>query len=311
MATPNDPGYTTSTGGLGDAIDLDGDDYATAVNNAAYDVTTFTTDVWFKAPVGQTNGIVAARQSSDCGFGALCQWEIWIDGGGKLTYNMEVGATEHSVVSSVVVADGAWHHAALTVNDATKELTAYLDGALVGADTTWASGSVDTGAMGIFVGISGGLMAATQWVGQVDELRFQAGVRSGSELRSYYDGRVRDFDDDNVGSDFNWAEGSNTFGVCLRTHSGGAVTDGTTWAADSDTTTDEAAASADCADGNSDPWKPVVGAGGTSGSKILATTTEGANAANARMRFGFRSSANQTPGTYSAPLIIEVIAPNI
>jgi uncharacterized delta-60 repeat protein len=111
---------------------------------------------------------------------------------------------------------------------------------------------------------------------------------------------VSNFDDDNVGADSNWADGTEMFGACLRSVTSGATTNGTTWTADT--------ADADCADGNVDPWRPIVATGAMAGSKV-AESPLGDGDATANLRFGFRAAANQAPGTYVAPVTFEVVAP--
>ena len=105
-----------------------------------------------------------------------------------------------------------------------------------------------------------------------------------------------------AGGSADWTTGSNMFGACLRSVANGAATDGTTWAADGD---------ADCADGNADPWKPIVTTSGTAGSKVASSPTTGVGNATANIRFGFKAASNQAPAIYTAPIIFETIAPNV
>jgi uncharacterized delta-60 repeat protein len=91
------------------------------------------------------------------------------------------------------------------------------------------------------------------------------------------------------------------FGACLRDAANGATVGGSTWGEDPD---------GDCADGDSDPWKPIVATAGLAGAKVAESTTIGDGDATAHLRFGFRAEASQARGTYYAPVTFEVIAPN-
>jgi uncharacterized delta-60 repeat protein len=81
--------------------------------------------------------------------------------------------------------------------------------------------------------------------------------------------------------------GTGQFGVCLASTTGTAA-----WPTD-----------ASCTQG-SDPWWRAV----PTASTIVATEAT-AGPQTASLRFGFRTLANQPPGTYVAPITFEVIAP--
>lgn len=118
-------------------------------------------------------------------------------------------------------------------------------------------------------------------------------------------------------ADFNsgtadWLTSGSMFGACLRTVTDGAVTTASTWAADSDTTVDEAAASADCGDGNDDPWKPVAATPGSSGAVVASTSApQSPVAGTAALRFGAKIASSQSPGRYTAGVVFDVIAPSV
>lgn len=95
--------------------------------------------------------------------------------------------------------------------------------------------------------------------------------------------------------------GTGHFGACLRS-APGAITDGTTWTADT--------VDADCADGNADPWKPVAAGPLSSGSKV-ASASSGTTNGQVNLRFGIRIPASQPPGAYFAPITFEVVAPAV
>jgi uncharacterized delta-60 repeat protein len=133
---------------------------------------------------------------------------------------------------------------------------------------------------------------------------------SGGRIIQYAGGTtVQDYND-TLNDDWS-TPGAGLFGVCLRSVTDGASTDGTSWTADSASTTDELAINADCGDGDADPWKPVPATLGGSGSKIAVSSVSGDGDAKALLRFGFRPTAVQTPGVYAAPVLFGVVAPNV
>jgi hypothetical protein len=100
----------------------------------------------------------------------------------------------------------------------------------------------------------------------------------------------------------NWAgTGAGLFGACLL---GGAniATDVATWTPDSNL-------GADCADGDGDPWRPIVD---TNDATALVARSSGAGETAARIdvMFGVRIDGGQKPGHYQAPITFEVLAPS-
>jgi hypothetical protein len=87
-----------------------------------------------------------------------------------------------------------------------------------------------------------------------------------------------------------WDQGTNMFGACLRSLSGGTAG----W------TTNATCPSSDGAYWNDVPATPE---------KVANTATTGTITAN--FRFGLRTASNQPPGAYIAPITFDVIAPNV
>jgi uncharacterized delta-60 repeat protein len=96
----------------------------------------------------------------------------------------------------------------------------------------------------------------------------------------------------------NWSAGSNTFGACLRAVSGTGVAG--TWTVN-----------ATCPATDGAYWNPIPATSGAATSKIAQSTTAGTANATAAIRFGFRVSNSQGAGTYLAPIVFEVQAPNV
>ena len=96
-----------------------------------------------------------------------------------------------------------------------------------------------------------------------------------------------------------WAAGSGgMFGACLRSLGGGGVTPA--WMPN-----------AACPVTDGAYWNGVPASTGSPGSKVAASTISATTAATTNLRFGFRASLDQAPGTYTATLVFEVIAPGV
>ena len=291
---PNDPVYATSAPDNGQGLDFDADDRASASSNAAYDLNVFTVDAWFKTAA---SGVMIQKTGDAAGCSFDCNYELWVSGG-KVRADLSSGPSNYEVASTANYNDDNWHHAAMTLN-ASRLLTLYVDGVSVGTPLTL-PGAPDTPSASVLLGHSSD--GLNTFVGQLDEVRIHNVVRSASEIRSAYLGAVKNYDDDNVGSDYNWTEGSNMFGACLETATngatGGAGVGGWTVAGDNNCTTGSAA------------WNPIAATAGSTGSKIAAVTPGPDDNAAVSLRFGFKAASNQAPGTYTAPVVFEVIAPN-
>lgn len=287
---------TWVTGHLGQAVQMNGTtDYMSAPSTASQDLTTYTVEAWIKVnavmPTGGSHNIIVNKGSSgtnrDFGLG------IWApsiaDGntGHAICVASASGVALSTLKATAAVDDGAWHHVACEVDGVAHMRKVFVDGVLAGSAAY--AGTIDV-ASGSPVNF--GHSSGADWFnGVIDEVRITGAAASTAPVADFAPA-VAD-----------WGTGSNMFGVCLRSVQGGASTDVTTWTADT--------VNANCTDGNADPWKPVVATSGTAGSKIAASTVSGTQTAQANLRFGFRASNSQAPGTYSAPLVFEVLAPNV
>jgi hypothetical protein len=288
---PNDPSYVAGGPGRGQAMSFDGDDEAWIPHHATYDALSFTVDAWIRT--SDATAVVAARQDSSCGGPGLCQWELFINGG-KLYAEIEVGGTWHGPISSTSVDDGTWHHVAMTVDDVTKEVRVYIDGVLEAVDTTWNAGSTDTGTIPVVLGKAGDHIH--HYTGDLDELRFQPGVQTVSDIRRLATGRVADYA--NTINDWDTPIASTTmFGVCLERVANDAATDLSTFVP-----------LAGCPTTDGTGWRALAPTSADPMSKV-ATAPITDQDATAHLRFGFRPSSSQPSGAYEAPVAFEVIAP--
>ncbi len=122
------------------------------------------------------------------------------------------------------------------------------------------------------------------------------GVGANGVLIQYATGpTISDYDSTN----FNWAgTGSNLFGVCLRAMTTSTVV--APWTID---------ANGDCTTSDTDPWRRVPRQFDDTASKVATLSTPTTGTVN--FRFGLRTSSNQTPADYAAPIVFEVLAPNV
>jgi hypothetical protein len=290
-AAPEDPSFVAGGAGRGQALHLDGDDHASIPHHASYDTTSFTVDAWIRTTDSQA--VIAARQTNDCGSGGICQWELYMVGG-KFQPEIEVGSTWKGPTTTVSIDDGVWHHVAMTVDDATKEIRAYVDGVEDAVDSNWNAGSADTGTAGITIGQSAA--GSHPFDGDLDELRHQPGVRSAADIRRYYLGRVQNYADGPM--DWNSPIATtNMFGVCLHAAADGALTDLSTFVPNPG-----------CPTTDGPGWRALAATSSDPAAKV-AFSPSGDTDGAARLRFGFRSSSSQPPGAYEAPIAFEVIAP--
>lgn len=98
-----------------------------------------------------------------------------------------------------------------------------------------------------------------------------------------------------VSATTDWSVGASMFGACLESVTSAA----SAWSM-----------TGSCKASNSDPWNTIPTLSSAAGAKI-ATAASGVNTATARVRFGLRAAANQTPGYYLAPVTFTTVAPNV
>lgn len=281
-------GWATGPTGHGQArTQTGGSEGASAPDTAAYDLTSFTIDAWFRTThtAGGFHWLVTKRASS-----TNINYGIWYDStAGSVNVQATTAGssnyTDGSPASAYV--DGAWHHVAMVSSG--SALSLYLDGEHV--NTRAYTGTIDTNTAPVEVGTHGGVAA---WPGDIDEVRIQSGARSAAEIRSYFQQPLPD----HLGGSTDWSVGtSGMFGACLRAVSGSGVVG--QWTVD-----------ATCPASNGTFWNAVPETSGATGSIVARSTTSGLTSARVDMRFGMRVAAAHKPGRYAAPITFEVVAPN-
>jgi uncharacterized delta-60 repeat protein len=90
-----------------------------------------------------------------------------------------------------------------------------------------------------------------------------------------------------------WDQGGSAFGACLRSIGAG--------------TTAQWSVNAGCPTVDGAGWNPIP----TSLGKIAYSSATGTTTSGVSLRWGLRPGAAQTPGTYVAPVVFDVTAPNV
>lgn len=310
-ASPAAPTYVAGDPRFGQALAFDGGDHASIPYNAAYNTTTFTVDIWFRTTsIANAQFPQLVNKGTDVSSDHQFEMAFLRDTNEFVTCVSVAGADTCLSRTATGLVDGQWHHAALTVDDATKAMRLYLDGVLAASRTNAASVNVQVAPIDIGRTPSS---AAYAFLGEIDEFRFAKVARSAEEVRTMYLGAISDYSSLGGAGDRDWSSSTTTtnmFGACLRSTENGAITDGSTWTPDASTIVDEPAVNADCGDGDADPWRPILTAGGAVGSTV-ARSPSGTDTARVNLRFGVRTLVSQAPGTYGAELVLEVVAPAV
>ncbi len=299
-AAPNDPAFTT-TGPpmLGDSLDFDGNDVALMPDDASLTIANdFTIEAWFRTSTFGAQNRVIAQKSIPSGCTTMCNYSLeYSNPMNRMCFGITAAAVGRFTCSpggtGTTYADGTWHYMVGTM-DAGNIRRLYIDGALVGGPSA-NQGPADSSPNQLTVGGSGSL--GNNFTGQIDEVRVQSTARTLDEIRSYYLGSVSDYADDGS-ADFDTLGSISLFGACLRAATNGAATDGSTWAPN-----------ATCPNVDGSHWHAIP-ATATPASKVAHNGSSGDADATVSLRFGFRTRDDQVPGTYVAPITLEVIAPS-
>jgi hypothetical protein len=310
-SSPNDPAFVVGRSGFLQGLELDGNDEATAPHNAAYTtLDTFTVDAWIRidaltAGVNTENYVVSKASSSTSRNFALGVRNVDGTPGGRARITADLSASGVNLpdpTGTTDLNDGDWHHIAMVVDstptDPSKTYRLYADGVLEASMTF--SGNVDNSGAPLRLGRDHA--SINTFDGIVSDLRVRPRAVSIAELQAYVADTAGppDFDDDNIGPDNNWTEGSGMFGVCLETASngasGGAGVGGWNVSGNDNCTTGA-------------QWNAVAAKPGDPGEKVAAVTPGPDADAAVTLRFGMRAPATQAPGEYVAPLVFEVVAP--
>jgi len=301
-AAPKDPSYSTSKPGLGQGLLFDVDagasDEAWIPDAPAYqNLDTFTVSLWFKTSSIANQAWPVLIQKADYGATPVRKnFEIAFgrDAGSLLATVRRDGGTVDSTLSVPAApwVDGVWHHLALAVDGSGTRL--YLDG--VERASSSLTGDVDntTTPIGITLAAEGG----NSFDGEKDEIRIDNVARTEGEIYSYFAGSVDQYSNTGAAGDKDWSSTAATtrmFGACLSSAPNATAN----WVA-----------SSTCPKLDNGSWRAIPASPADAGSKVASTASGVANG-TANLRFGFRGNGDLPPGSYTAPLVFEAIAPAV
>ncbi len=314
LAAPNDPEFATGAPGRGNAVTFDGNDgVRISDNRALHDASgQRTVDLWFrtssiaavecptlfyKGRAGTSMIILGFRRGANELYAELSQ-----------DYDWPGTNAVRTAVTAAGLTDNQWHHVAFTIvyTYASGVERLYVDGVLRSTETRVTTEALGYSGEPFRLGHAGGFPrlagecggpANTWFTGDIDEVRWSSGVRTPSEIASYVNGTVDDYDQVTN----RWSDSSESlFGACLRGVSGPGVIG--TWTVDADS---------DCTANDSDPWHPIAPKPYDAGAKVAASTVPGTVDARALLRFGARPTASTAAGNYGASIMFDVRSPDV
>lgn len=181
------PSWNNDAAVGGFSLDFTGDAtnsnaFVSVPNDASLDFgDDFTISFWFNASVSQTDGATLFRAHD--GFEGTA---ITANADGTLNWLIDDGGTDYDVGVSGFVADGNWHHAAVTWNDGTERRVIYIDGVEQYADNVVAIGTVNPSG-GIHIGAESSTTG--DYEGLLDEVRvYNRELNSGDIAELYLEG---------------------------------------------------------------------------------------------------------------------------
>lgn len=164
------------------AVTFDGTNDMASIADAAWmDASSITCEAWIKTSVTTGNHAILFRDDQGINGGGRRSFQF-LQATDKLRF---VGLTMGvSADSTVVIADGAWHHVAATVDGSNIRL--YVDGEL---DTTTAMGAgIASSSEPMYIGFSGGYFGINNWYfdGQIDEVAYYGTALSGERIAAHH-----------------------------------------------------------------------------------------------------------------------------
>lgn len=179
------PDYNTAAQvGKGVGFVADWDERIEMADNAVFESTDFTVELWLKSTNVTLAQYATARWSSPYHF------QLGINPGGpsapsKLVGSVYEGSTVYSAVDTENLVNGTWYHVVLVADNTNNIIRLYKDGAEV--DNTATTGTYQTadGAVGIAIAGRFG-NADNPFGGVLDEWRFSDTVRSAAWLKGTY-----------------------------------------------------------------------------------------------------------------------------
>lgn len=154
----------------------------------------FTASVWVRLEAADksTSSLVDRFNDSDA---TRQVFSLGLNAAGQATFDMvDDAAAAYNITGTADLADGGWHQVAVAVDNTSKEIKLYVDGAQSGATTSY-TGEIQASGdpLGIGARISDG-SASNLFTGSIDEVRLAGRVMDGTEIKADYDRMQTDFD---------------------------------------------------------------------------------------------------------------------
>ena len=92
----------------------------------------YTVEAWVKTTDTTVTKTIVAKGTSSTGNTA--RYALWLDATGKLNGTVADGTSSVTATSAGGLADGKWHHVAMTVDRAAGQVTVYVDGTAAGSN---------------------------------------------------------------------------------------------------------------------------------------------------------------------------------
>ena len=188
----------------GAALQFDGvNGYVQVTNNQNLNPLPFTATAWFRTTnnTAGIQGLVSKYMD-----GSSNGWYLIVQSGQLIGYfSSAVGDKAISAASGTLVADGFWHHAALTVN--TNGGALYLDGIQVGSGTWTGAPGTPTGTEPLQIGRYYNL--PTRFVGTIDEVTLWNRALGIAEV-NYLQHRTLNGNEDGLAALWHFDEGAGT-----------------------------------------------------------------------------------------------------
>ena len=178
----------------GKCLQYDGDgDYVSRADDADFDFAaadSFSISGWFRHGV-QSSGtdVIAAKYESTGGDGG---YKILMESDGDITFGIDDDNSsfpEDSVTSTTAdYDDNRWHHFT-AVKNGTTSISLYIDGILIGTDSSIAATGTLANDDAFYLGIDGD-GSSNDWLGFIDDFKIYPYVRSLPQIKRDFNGRA-------------------------------------------------------------------------------------------------------------------------
>ena len=157
----------------GEVLSLDGDDDFVQITGLLGEPANVTLSSWINATSVDTFGAVAISMGTSPA--------LYLNASGNLEAFYESGGSNNIYTGNENLVGTGWRHVALTIDDATREMSIYLDGELVG--TLTGNGPIEyDNHPDTYIGRAGDGLGGFDFTGQIDDARIYSRALSADEI---------------------------------------------------------------------------------------------------------------------------------